>query len=160
MVKNERGELTAGDKETAEVFNKSFQSVYVTEDIQKVPNLKVNHNADIPEDVEVDIEKVENLLSDINVNKAMGPDGLHPRCLSECSKELAMPVFMIIRKSLDSESVPKFWLIAAVCPIYKKGDKLDPLNYRPVSLTCVLSKICEMIVREYIMKLSIWRQII
>ena len=112
----------------------------------------MNHNADILEDIEVAIEKVENLLSDINVNKAMGPDGLHPRCLSECSKELAMPVFLIIRKSLDSESVPKFLLITAVCPLCKKVDKLDPLKYRPVSLTCVLSKICEMVVCEYIMK--------
>ena len=110
----------------------------------------MNYNGEILEDIEVDIEMVENLLRNTNANKAIGPDGLHPRCLKECSKELALPVLLIVRRSLDSSSVPTLWLVAAVCPIYKKGDKLDPLNYRPVSLTCVLCKICEMIVRKII----------
>ena len=151
-IRNERGELTKDDKETAEVFNKSFQGVFVTEDKDNVPRLTVNYDGEILQDIEIDIEKVENLLSNININKAMGPDGLHPRCLKECRKELALPVFLIVRRSLDTGAVPILWKIAAVCPIFKKGDKLDPLNYRPVSLTCVLCKICEIIIRERIMK--------
>ena len=43
--------------------------------------------------------------------------------------------------------IPTLWKMAKVCPIYKKGDKLQPLNYRPVSLTCVTCKVCEILVR-------------
>ena len=149
-IRNERGELTSNDQETAEVFNKSFQSVFVIEDRQNVPEPTVNFGGNLLEDIDVNLGTIEKLLKNINVNKAMGPDGLHPRCLNECSKELAMPVRLIVRKSLDTGSVPNIWLIAAVCPIFKKGDKLEPLNYRPVSLTCVLCKICEIVIRQSI----------
>ena len=41
----------------------------------------------------------------------------------------------------------KSWLRAAITPIYKKGDKRLPTNYRPISLTSVISKVMEAIVR-------------
>ena len=43
--------------------------------------------------------------------------------------------------------VPALWKVAQVCPVFKKGSKTYPLNYRPVSLTCVLCKLCEKIMR-------------
>ena len=45
-------------------------------------------------------------------------------------------------------SVPSLLKRAAVVPIYKGGDRSDPSNYRPVSLTPILMKIMEKIVRE------------
>ena len=41
---------------------------------------------------------------------------------------------------------------ANVCPVYKKGDKHDPQNYRPISLTCICSKLCEHIIASSLMK--------
>ncbi|KAG1435866.1 hypothetical protein G6F56_013799 [Rhizopus delemar] len=41
-------------------------------------------------------------------------------------------------------SVPSAWCTAQVVPIYKKGDPLDPGNYRPISLTSVLRKLFEL----------------
>ena len=91
-------------------------------------------------------------MKNTNGNKAKGPDGIHPRLQSECYNELALPVLLIIRKSLDSDLVPALWILGSLCPIYKKGDILDPLNYRPVSLTCVLCKLCEKLIRKAIVK--------
>lgn len=97
---------------------------------------------------------IEDVLKKVNINKTMGPDGVHPILLSGSSGALALPVLFIIRKSLDSGSVPLLWLLAAVCPIYKKkkGDKVDLLNCRPVSLTCVLCNICEILIRQALLK--------
>ena len=50
-------------------------------------------------------------------------------------------------RSLDTGQVPALWKVTQVCPVFKKGSKTDPLNYRPVSLTCVLCKLCEKIIR-------------
>ena len=61
-------------------------------------------------------------------------------------------MLLIIRKSLDSGLVPALWILGSLCPIYKKGDILDPLNYRLVSLTCVLRKLCEKLIRKAIVK--------
>ena len=52
----------------------------------------------------------------------------------------------IFEKSLETGQLPKDWTTARVCPLFKKGDKCDPANYRPISLTCILCKVMEHIV--------------
>ena len=52
----------------------------------------------------------------------------------------------IINTSIMFESVPSVFKKARVVPLYKKGSKLDPSNYRPVSILNVVSKILERLV--------------
>jgi hypothetical protein len=44
--------------------------------------------------------------------------------------------------------VPLIWRMANVCPIFNKRTKGDPANYRPVSLTCVVGKVMEALIRD------------
>ena len=144
------GMLTVNDKETADEFNRGFQSVFVKKNVSQLPDLDLEYNGTLLGNIEVEIEDVDNLLKKTNPSKAMGPDNIHPRILKECHSELALPVKLIIEESLRTGMVPSLWKLAKVCPIFKKGDRLDPLNYRPVSLTCVICKICETIIRNKI----------
>ena len=48
--------------------------------------------------------------------------------------------------------VPSIWKVANVVPIFKKGSKGDALNYRPISLTCVIGKLMERILKEDIVE--------
>ena len=48
--------------------------------------------------------------------------------------------------------MPIQWKHANVCAVHKKGKKLDPSNYRPVSLTCIASKVLEHVVHSHVMK--------
>ena len=52
----------------------------------------------------------------------------------------------IIQQSLNTRTVHKDWKKALVTPIFKKGDKSKPKNYRPVSLTSICCKITEHII--------------
>ena len=82
----------------------------------------------------------------------MGPDGLHPRLLKKLSKTIAPILQTIFEKSLETGKVPADWKTANVCPIFKKGERYNPANYRPVSLTCICSKLLEHIVTKHILK--------
>jgi hypothetical protein len=55
---------------------------------------------------------------------------------------------MIFRKSMKEGTVPEDWREANVTPIFKKGKKSCPGNYRPVSLTSICSKLMESVVRD------------
>ena len=52
---------------------------------------------------------------------------------------------------MDTDKVPADWRRANITPIYKKGNKMQPLNYRPVSLTSVVSKVMESLIKQDIL---------
>ncbi|CAH2320194.1 rna-directed dna polymerase from mobile element jockey-like [Pelobates cultripes] len=95
-------------------------------------------------------DKVLQQLKKVNINKAPGPGGIHPRVLKELSVEISEPLFLIFQDSFLSGSVPEDWRKADVVPIFKKGSKSLPGNYRPVSLTSVAGKIFERLLRDNI----------
>ena len=95
---------------------------------------------------------VKDKLDKLKSNKAQGPDQLPPRVLKELSDELSIPLTVLFNKSLESGTLPTDWKTADITAIFKKGTKSDPGNYRPVSLTCVLCKVLESIIRDEIVE--------
>ncbi|KFM12913.1 hypothetical protein AS27_00888, partial [Aptenodytes forsteri] len=85
-------------------------------------------------------EAVNDLLRHLDAHKSQVPDGIHPRVLRELAEVLAKPLSIIYQQSWLTGEVPDDWRLANVTPIYKKGRKEDPGNYRPVSLTSVPGK--------------------
>ena len=76
---------------------------------------------------------------------------LHPRVLKELANELG-PIFAhLFQQSLDTGEKPKEWLLANICPLFKKGDRALACNYLSVSLICVPCKLLEHIVCSNIM---------
>ena len=86
------------------------------------------------------------------ISKAAGPDGLRPRVLKELSSELVPILTLLFQASLNQQSLPDIWKHANVNPIYKEGDKTNPSNYRPVSLTCISCKLLEHIICSNLMQ--------
>ncbi len=86
----------------------------------------------------------------LRTDGASGPDGIGPRVLQELQDELAPALAVVFTKSLEEGVVPQDWLEANVTPIYKKGTKSLPGNYRPVSLTSVTCRVMESKLRDEI----------
>ena len=80
----------------------------------------------------------------------MGPDNLHPRVLKHLASTIAPSLQLIFQKSIATGRVPSDWKQANVSPIFKKGERYNPANYRPVSLTCICSKILEHIITKHL----------
>ena len=80
------------------------------------------------------------LLSNLKVHKASGPDGLSARVLKECSSEIAPIIALIYNESLAQGIVPDDCRQVNEAPIFKKGEKYDAANHRPVSLIASVAK--------------------
>ena len=57
----------------------------------------------------------------------------------------------IYSQSLKHATLPQDWLLANITPVFKKGNRSSPANYRPISLTSVLCKVMEHVIFHHIM---------
>ncbi|GAB0183988.1 mitochondrial enolase superfamily member 1 [Grus japonensis] len=89
---------------------------------------------------------VTDLPQHSDIHKSMGLDGIRPRVLRELVEVLTKPLSIIYWQSWVTEEVPVDWRLANVMPIYKKGQKEDLGNYRPVSLALVPGEVMEQII--------------
>ena len=146
------GTLSRNLKETGDTINQSFQSVFVREGDEPVPNFDFRIHGAILEDIDFSVSDVHKVICGLKESSSPGPDEIHPKFLIECVDYLDRPLYYLFRDSLDSGTIPNIWKVAHVTPIYKKGVKSDPLNYRPISLTSVVCKAMERIIRDKIIE--------
>ena len=161
-VKNRRsdnsgiGTLKVGSKlitdptEKAEALNQHFKSVFTTNQQNQQQDDIINNNSTMPH-ITVATNGVYQQLRNLNHHKATGPDNLSARLLKETAHTIAPTLRNLFQLSLDRAVVPKDWRHARVCAIYKKGNRYEPANYRPISITCLCSKILEHIVTSQMM---------
>ena len=97
-----------------------------------------------------DVKGVEKLLSNIDANKATGPDQVPCRILKELSAQIAPMLTAIFTQSFTTGKLSSQWSAAFVTPVFKKGPVCQAENYRPVSLTCVTCKLMEHILCSHI----------
>ncbi|MFZ2538830.1 MAG: reverse transcriptase family protein [Oscillospiraceae bacterium] len=138
------GLTVESDKEKTGLLNGFFSSTFTRENMSFVPFRKSNVTS-MP-NIHVTLPGIIKLLKNLNPTKAKGPDGMSPRFLKECAEEIAPMLCLIFNRSLELGQVPSDWKDANVTPLYKKGRKDSVENYRPVSLTCIVSKVIEHVV--------------
>ena len=103
-------------------------------------------------DIHIAASDITKLLNNINPHKATGPDQVSGKILKEISTDITPAIQLIFQKSLFTGTIPTDWKHANVCPVFKKGDKHNAINYIPVSLTCILCKLCKHVISSNIMQ--------
>ena len=86
---------------------------------------------------------IESLINCIKPNKAFGPKSIPTKTLKKIKTELSELLSDMINVSFNKGIFPDFLKVAIVVPIHNKGEKLDPNNYRPISLLSNISKLYE-----------------
>ena len=127
----------------AKALSDQFSSVFTRDSANTADTRLEGPSYPTLPDLKIQDKGVELLLSGLNPNKASGPDEIPARMLKTLSSEIAPVLAAIFNQSLDSGYLPAEWTSAWITPVFKKGAKSDPANYRPVSLTSIACKLLE-----------------
>ena len=110
--------LRIEDKDKAEILQKQFCRIFTKEPDGEIPAFPSRTDRQVEKNLNVDIVKKEIIF--ININKAVGPDEIHPRMVKELVDYITTLLFIIMKKSLITGNLPDDWKLADVSPIFKK----------------------------------------
>ncbi|XP_062601194.1 uncharacterized protein LOC134262888, partial [Saccostrea cucullata] len=148
------GEIVDNLQDIANTFNNHFTDIS-NKLLMKLPKHDYDPNilcnfvrSKLDEETIFSIHQIEesevfNMLNSLNINKSAGIDFIGPRLLKVASKYICKPITHLINASIVSGIFPTNLKQAKVTPIFKKGDKADPNNYRPISILPTISKLIE-----------------
>ena len=92
--------------------------------------------------------KIQEAISKINIKKSFGYDNISGYLLKLAFPLISKTLALIFNASIETSTFPDIWKVARVAPIYKEGEKSDKLNYRPISVLPVLSRIFEKLIYD------------
>ena len=128
-----------------DIFNKFFNDQFTGESEY---DIDIDYSNDHLFQLNFDSSHIEELLKSLNPNKAQGADNIHGKILKHCSASLSKPLALIYATCYSTGCIPADWKMANVVPVHKKGSKAEVTNYRPISLTSIVMKIFERIIRD------------
>ena len=141
-----RKEVYANDaKKQADLFNEYFYDQFSAASAYSTDIDFTNDSNFI--DFHFDPDQISNILKDIDTNKSPCPDGITGTVLKKCSSSLSYPLSILFNISFASGRLLQDWNVANAVPVHKRGDESNIENYRPISLTSLVMKVMEKIVR-------------
>ena len=147
----------------AEELNMHFSSVFTREDTSSLPVPETKFNGSEGErlgQLVVTPDVVASKINSMKENKSPGVDGISPKILKETVEQISLPLAHVFNMSLQEGIVPLEWKEANIIPLLKKGSRNKSVNYRPVSLTPVICKLLETIIRDHMMDFLIKHKLI
>ena len=130
-----------------------FSSVFTREDISAlpVPETKFEgRESDYLGQLIVTPKMVAKKIRDMKNNKSPGVDGIPPKLLLEVVEQMSIPLATVFNMSLEEGVVPLEWKETNIIPLLKKGSRNKSENYRPVSLTLVICKLLERLIKDHL----------
>ena len=144
----ENGKVLSEDRHMADALNNFFSSVFTIEDENDIPSLTDLNFSTTVSNMHFSSVQVVKKIDQLKCSNSAGTDTYSTRILKEIKHGVAEPLAIIFNKSLRSGDIPRDWKDSNITPIYKKGNKSECGNYRPVSLTSVPCKIMESLIKD------------
>ena len=139
-LKKADGSLTFAADEKAKLLSDHFNSKMSRGDIEIPPGC-------YPEPKLTSIafrsSELKKILDDLDAHGSVDPNGLFPSLFKRFSSILAPKLAVLFRLTIQSGAFPNCWKIASITPIPKEGASCNAKDYRPISITPILSKVFE-----------------
>lgn len=147
---NSDGKITSDPNIISNLFNNYFSSVFIKDDGCRhdfiVPNINNSFS-----DIHITRDDIMEVISALKSKHSSGLDGLSSFLVKKLCVGLINTLFIIFGYLLQTGTIPDEWRFAYVWPLFKSGSPLSVCNYRPISLTSVICKILERIIKKYIL---------
>ena len=171
IILYDNNEIHDDDLKVANIFNDYFGNAVTNLDIPTIPTISIN-KVDIDPLLQsikkydthpsilkireklghenfsfsfshVTVEDISKEINALNTSKATPKDTIPAKIIKEFQSIFAHKIFIDFNSSVDSSSFPLNLKSADVTPVFKKGDRLEKTNYRPVSILSSISKVFE-----------------
>ena len=147
-VKNKEGEAVKTSQGIANVFAKFYEDLYEgeydhsDEDMSSCTDQENTDSSQIETIPEFTTEEIQAAIDRLKKGKAKDSDGIRAEQLKICSDDTKEKIRTIFNEiALQEDFTPKSWRKIRIQVIYKKGDREDPGNYRPICGLPVLYKL-------------------
>lgn len=144
-------------EDVCNVFSTYFKSVFqpsiLTDNysIDQIQNLDINtETANIISDIYISLDSLLMELKNLDLTKGPGLDSIPPLFFRSTSASICKPLHVLFNKCLSEGICPTQWKAARIIPIHKGGAKADVANFRPISISNVLVKIFERLIRDHL----------
>ena len=150
LYDNEADRIVYSDLEKANLLNDYFCSISsVVDNNANPPNIPLRTQESLS-NIEISVQDIKDILKTLKLGKASGDDKISHQMLKGTADSVCIPLRIIFNFSLRSGKFPSVWKLARVMPSFKKEDKSNPTNYRPISLLSCVGKVMERSVYKYI----------
>ena len=150
-LEDSQGRLISDDSEMATLLNDYYSSVFENESAFTSVQADSFPGPSL-ETLQISPLLVKQEMLRLKRHCSPGPDGIASFVLIEACEELVHPLTQIFKLSLRKSTVPDDWKVANITPIHKSGSVKLVSNYRPISLTSIVSKLLEKLLKAAIMK--------
>ena len=148
-LKRDDGSMALDDTSKANYLNEAFKSVFIADDGNKLHLKKKTKN--VLDGFKITANEVLHELKSMPAKSSRTPDDLPSIVLKNVASSIIQPLCKLFNWSLETGQLPWQWKISIICPIFKKGSKSSPLNYRPIALTSSICRLFEKIVKTKIL---------
>jgi len=147
-LKSTSGGIITDDTGKATALNEYFCNVFTADD-QNIPEFTRRVGDDISmSSVTFSSYSVFKTLTKCKTSRSLDPDGFSISFVKKLKSTLAYPLAVLFTHIFECGVIPDAWRVAHVTPVHKKGVSSSVENYRPISLTSVICKLFERIVKE------------
>ena len=149
-LKTSSNQFVSHSKQMADVLQEQFCSVFSDPDNVNIKPPEYDPVSCCLSDIEFTPSDIEWAIDQLKPTSASGMDEFPAFLLKGCKNSLSYPIYLIWRYSYDNGLINESFLTQLIAPVFKKGSRFDPANYRPISLTSHIIKLFERVVQKKI----------
>ena len=146
---NSSNETVSSDTEKANLLNQTFHDHFTVDDDSPFSPLH-KFSSPMP-DFQITAAAILKAVRSSNDKLSLTPERVPAYFIKRVINSILHPLLIIFNNSLKFNFIPKQWKQSIISPIFKKGDKRNASNYRPVAQTSSFGRIQEAILSDIIL---------